>query len=111
MSDLGSTADPRTPLAVRMRPRDLTELVGQEQLRAEGSPLWQLLEGNRSLSVVLWGPPGTGKTTIASMLSGGAERRFVEVSAVSAGVKDVRAAIEAARAELDAGGPETVLFV
>jgi putative ATPase len=97
-----------------MRPRGLSELVGQEHLRAEGSPLWQLLEGNRSLSVVLWGPPGTGKTTIASMLSGGrgdTERRFVEVSAVSAGVKEVRAAIEAARAELDAGGPETVLYV
>ena len=107
-------SDPRVPLAVRMRPRDLSELVGQEQLRAEGSPLWQLLEGNRSLSVVLWGPPGTGKTTIASMLSrstGGAERRFVEVSAVSAGVKDVRAAIDGARAELEAGGLETVLFV
>src|SRR6476619_336922 len=98
-----------------MRPRDLSELVGQQQLRAEGSPLWQLLEGNRSLSVVLWGPPGTGKTTIASMLSrtatGGVERRFVEVSAVSAGVKDVRAAIEGARMELEAGGLETVLFV
>ena len=107
-------SDPRTPLAVRMRPRDLSELVGQEQLRAEGSPLWQLLEGNRSLSVVLWGPPGTGKTTIASMLSrptGDVERRFVEVSAVSAGVKEVRAAIDGARAELEAGGLETVLFV
>ena len=110
----GPSVDPRAPLAVRMRPRDLTELVGQQQLRAEGSPLWQLLEGNRSLSVVLWGPPGTGKTTIASMLSrssGGVERRFVEVSAVSAGVRDVRAAIDGARLELDAGGLETVLFV
>jgi putative ATPase len=61
--------------------------------------------------MVLWGPPGTGKTTIAAIVSGQTDRAFVEVSAVSAGVKEVRAAIEAARAELDAGGPETVLFV
>jgi putative ATPase len=99
------------PLAVRMRPRTLDELVGQEQLRAPGSPLRQLIEGDQSLSLLLWGPPGTGKTTIASIVSRQTNRRFVEVSAVSAGVKEVRAAIDAARADLVRTGRETVLFV
>ena len=99
------------PLAVRMRPRSLDELVGQRQLREAGAPLHQLIEGDRSMSLLLWGPPGTGKTTIAAILSQQTDRRFVEVSAVAAGVKEVRAAIDAARAELVAGGRETVLFV
>src|SRR5689334_11214126 len=94
-----------------MRPRTLDELVGQAQLRAPGSPLRQLIEGDKSLSLLLWGPPGTGKTTIASIVSRQTDRRFVEVSAVSAGVKEVRAAIDSARAELVATGRETVLFV
>nr|WP_253945229.1 replication-associated recombination protein A [Nocardioides sp. zg-DK7169] len=99
------------PLAVRMRPRTLDELVGQEQLRAPGAPLRQLIENEQSMSLLLWGPPGTGKTTIASIVSQQTDRRFVEVSAVSAGVKEVRAAIDSARAELVATGRETVLFV
>src|SRR5688500_5204760 len=94
-----------------MRPRSLEELVGQQQLRAEGAPLHQLIEGDRSMSLLLWGPPGTGKTTIAAILSQQTNRRFVEVSAVAAGVKEVRAAIDSARAELTRGGRETVLFV
>src|SRR6478736_2978475 len=94
-----------------MRPRSLDELVGQAQLRAPGSPLRQLIEGDKSLSLLLWGPPGTGKTTIAAIVSRHTDRRFVEVSAVSAGVKEVRAAIDRARAELVATGKETVLFV
>ncbi|WP_017933605.1 AAA family ATPase [Nocardioides sp. Iso805N] len=94
-----------------MRPRTLDELVGQAQLRAAGSPLRQLIEGDQSLSLLLWGPPGTGKTTIASIVSRQTNRRFVEVSAVSAGVKEVRAAIDAARADLVRTGRETVLFV
>ncbi|KRF16245.1 replication-associated recombination protein A [Nocardioides sp. Soil796] len=99
------------PLAVRMRPRTLDELVGQQQLRAEGSPLRQLIEGDRSMSLLLWGPPGTGKTTIASILSQQTDRQFVEVSAVAAGVKEVRAAIDMARSDLVRSGRETVLFV
>ncbi len=108
---LAGSAHAAAPLAVRMRPRTLDELVGQEQLRAAGSPLRQMVEGDQSLSLLLWGPPGTGKTTIASILSGQTERAFVEVSAVSAGVKEVRAAIDAARSRLVRGGGETVLFV
>lgn len=99
------------PLAVRMRPQGLDELVGQSHLRAPGSPLRQLVEGDQSLSLLLWGPPGTGKTTIASIISQQTGRRFVEVSAVSAGVKEVRAAIDGARRQLVATGEETVLFV
>ena len=108
---LSSANHASAPLAVRMRPRTLDELVGQAQLRAPGSPLRQLIEGDKSLSLLLWGPPGTGKTTIASIVSRQTDRRFVEISAVSAGVKEVRAAIDSARAELVATGKETVLFV
>ncbi len=108
---LNANTHASAPLAVRMRPRTLDELVGQAQLRAAGSPLRRLVEGDQSMSLLLWGPPGTGKTTIASIVSNQTDRRFVEVSAVSAGVKEVRAAIDSARAELVATGRETVLFV
>ena len=108
---LQATGHASEPLAVRMRPRTLDELVGQGQLREPGSPLRQLIDDQRSLSLLLWGPPGTGKTTIAAIVSRQTDRRFVEVSAVSAGVKDVRAAIESARGELVSTGRETVLFV
>jgi len=108
---LGANTHASAPLPVRMRPRTLDELVGQEQLRAPGSPLRQLIEEDQATSLMLWGPPGTGKTTIAAIVSQQTDRRFVEVSAVSAGVKEVRAAIDAARAELSRGGRETVLFV
>ena len=108
---LAGNAHASAPLAVRMRPRTLDELVGQAQLRAEGAPLRQLIEGDQSMSLLLWGPPGSGKTTIASILSRQTDRRFVEVSAVSAGVKEVRAAIDAARSELVHSSRETVLFI
>ena len=94
-----------------MRPRTIDELVGQEQLRAVGSPLHRLIEGDQSMSLLLWGPPGTGKTTIAAIVSQQTRRRFVEVSAVAAGVKEVRSAIDSARSELVRSGQETVLFV
>ncbi|WP_313410316.1 replication-associated recombination protein A [Aeromicrobium sp.] len=98
------------PLAVRMRPQSLDELVGQQHLLAPGSPLRRMIEGNAPLTVLLWGPPGTGKTTLASLISRQTDRRFVEVSAVSAGVKEVREVIAGARQALSRG-KETVLFV
>ncbi|MDP9822829.1 putative ATPase [Nocardioides massiliensis] len=99
------------PLAVRMRPRTLDELVGQQHLLAPGSPLRRLIEGDQPMSLLLWGPPGVGKTTIAAIVSQQTNRHFAEVSAVVAGVKEVRAAIDAARSELVRTGRETVLFV
>ena len=103
--------DASAPLAVRMRPRTLDELVGQDHLLAPGSPLRQVIEGDQPLTLLLWGPPGTGKTTIASLISRHTNRRFVEISAVSAGVKEVRDAIAGARRALAQSGVETVMFV
>jgi putative ATPase len=99
------------PLAVRMRPRTLDELIGQQHLLARGSPLRRLVEGDQPMSLLLWGPPGTGKTTLAAIVSGQTNREFVEVSAVAAGVKEVRAAIDSARNRLARSGQETVLFI
>ena len=99
------------PLAVRMRPRNLDEVRGQPHLTGPGSPLRKLVEHAAPMSVLLWGPPGTGKTTLAYVLSQVTSRRFVELSAVSAGVSQVRAAIEAARAELGLTGTQTLLFI
>ncbi|MCW2608956.1 MAG: recombinase RarA [Cryptosporangiaceae bacterium] len=99
------------PLAVRMRPRNLDEIVGQAHLLGAGSPLRRLVEGDAPLSVIMWGPPGVGKTTIAQVVSRATARRFVQLSALSAGVKDVRAVIEEARRELGFGGRQTVLFI
>ncbi len=99
------------PLAVRMRPRTLDEVIGQRHLIADGSPLRKLAEHDAAMSVLLWGPPGTGKTTLAYVVSRVTRRRFVELSAVSAGVRDVRAAIETARSELGITGAQTILFI
>ncbi|MGW0810113.1 replication-associated recombination protein A [Nonomuraea sp. NPDC002799] len=94
-----------------MRPRTLDEVIGQRHLLGPGTPLRRLVESEAPMSLFLWGPPGTGKTTLAYVVSNVTERRFVEISAVSAGVKDVRAAIEGARRELGMSGRQTVLFV
>ena len=128
--DAGIPVDSHAPLAVRMRPRTLDELQGQAHLLTPGSPLRRLVEpaeasggshaGERGAaarpsssslsSVILWGPPGTGKTTLAYLVARGSGRRFVELSAVTAGVKDVRAVVSDARRRL-AAGEETVLFI
>jgi putative ATPase len=103
------------PLAVRMRPRTLQDVVGQDHLLVAGSPLRRLVEGAAGVagpaSIILWGPPGTGKTTLAYLVSRATGREFVQLSAVTAGVKDLRAVIDAARHRLGMTGQETVLFI
>jgi putative ATPase len=99
-----------TPLAVRMRPATLDEVVGQDHLLGPGSPLRRLVDGSGAASVILCGPPGTGKTTRASRISGATGRRFEALSALSAGVKEVRAVIDTAR-RAAAYGEQTVLFI
>jgi putative ATPase len=99
------------PLAVRMRPQSLDEVVGQDHLLGAGSPLRRLVEGGAAASVLLYGPPGTGKTTLATLVSQSIGRRFVALSALTAGVKEVRAVIEEARRRLTRSGESTVLFI
>lgn len=99
------------PLAVRMRPRTLDEVVGQDHLLGEGAPLRRLVDGGGDTSVILFGPPGTGKTTLASLISTSTGRRFEALSALNAGVKEVRAVIERAKSNLIKEGIQTVLFI
>ncbi len=105
-----------SPLAVRMRPRSLDEVVGQSHLIYAGSPLSTIAESDaeangRAVSVILWGPPGTGKTTLAHAVAQSSGMRFVELSAVTAGVKDVRGTMEKALNDRDLFGVQTVLFL
>ncbi len=107
-----------TPLAVRMRPRSLDEVVGQKHLLGPGSPLVTLAQENAgteqasgAVSIILWGPPGTGKTTLAQAIAHSSGRRFVELSAVTAGVKDVRVVMERALNDRDLFSVSTILFL
>ena len=110
-SPADNIAEPSAPLAERMRPRSLSEFVGQSHLVGEGRILRRLLEGSANLpSLILWGAPGTGKTTLARLLAEKTDARFVALSAVFSGVKDLRAAIAAARHEREYG-KRTILFI
>src|ERR1700745_2301468 len=106
--DLGGSG--AAPLAVKMRPATLDEVVGQDHLLAPGSPLRRLVEGSGVASVILYGPPGSGKTTLAALISQATGRRFEALSALSAGVKEVRAVIDKARHAL-LNREQTVLFI
>ncbi|MCW2690303.1 MAG: ATPase [Mycobacterium sp.] len=109
-TEFDRAAPPSAPLAVRMRPASLEEVVGQSHLLKPGSPLRRLVDGAGAASVILYGPPGTGKTTLASLISQATGRRFEALSALSAGVKEVRAVIDVAR-RAAAYGEQTVLFI
>ncbi|PXX09744.1 replication-associated recombination protein A [Mycolicibacterium moriokaense] len=106
----GGPVGASAPLAVKMRPATLDEVVGQDHLLQAGSPLRRMVEGSGAASVILYGPPGTGKTTLASLISQATGRRFEALSALSAGVKEVRAVIDVAR-RAAAHGEQTVLFI
>jgi putative ATPase len=103
--------DPGAPLAVRMRPRALDEVVGQQHLLGPRAPLRRLVESDEPMSLVLYGPPGTGKTTLAHVISLATKRQFVQLSALDSGVKEVRAVITSAKRELTFAGRRTVLFI
>ncbi|MDF2917768.1 MAG: family ATPase [Microbacterium sp.] len=115
MTDSSALFSGQTPLAVRMRPTSLDEVAGQGHLLRPGSPLVALAspDGNRAgaVSVILWGPPGTGKTTLAQAIARSSGRRFVELSAVTAGVKDVREVMQEAMTQRDLYGISTILFL
>jgi putative ATPase len=99
------------PLAERMRPRTLAEFVGQRHLVGEGRVLEQALRGELEASLILWGPPGTGKTTLARLLAQASQRRFVPFSAVTAGIKEIKEVMAAAAHERRRNGAKTLLFV
>jgi putative ATPase len=101
----------QAPLAARLRPKSLDEIVGQQHLVAKGAPLRKLIEADRLSSVILWGPPGTGKTTLAEVVALTTNRAFERLSAVTSGVKDVREAIERATDRLGQHGKSTIVFV
>jgi len=111
VSDLFEAPQPAAPLAERLRPRELHDVVGQQHLLGPGKPLRLAFESRKPHSMILWGPPGTGKTTLAQLMANAFDAEFIALSAVLSGVKDIRDAIERARAVLQQSGRHTILFV
>jgi len=111
MDDLFANNDAYRPLADRMRPQSCTEFIGQEHLFGEQSALRKAIDSGKPHSMILWGPPGTGKTTIAQIISKQCKLPFVAISAVLGGVKEIRAAVEQAQQQQAAGQATTILFV
>jgi putative ATPase len=111
MSDLFAAAQPRAPLADALRPQSLDDVAGQQHLIGPGKPLRLAFESGKPHSMILWGPPGSGKTTIARLMAKAFDAEFVALSAVFSGVKDIREAVQGAEAELARSGRHTILFV
>ena len=110
---MSEVSDSTAPLAVRLRPASIHDLLGQEHLLQPGSPLMRLIQGDAKhiTSILLYGPPGTGKTTLAKMIAHSDSRAYVELSAVSSGVAQVRDVLAEAQERLNGVGKETVLFI
>ncbi len=111
MSDLFNTPEPAAPLAERLRPRAITEVVGQQHLLGTGKPLQLAFASGKPHSMILWGPPGVGKTTLARLMAQAFNAEFIALSAVLSGVKDIREAVQRAELTLQQGGRHTILFV
>jgi putative ATPase len=111
MNDLFGRAEPAAPLAEALRPKSIDDVVGQRHLLGPGKPLRLAFESGKPHSMILWGPPGSGKTTLARLMAKTFDAEFVALSAVFSGVKDIREAVQAAEAELARSGRHTILFV
>jgi putative ATPase len=111
VADLFGQREPAAPLADALRPRTLDEVVGQRHLLGPGKPLRIAFESGKPHSMILWGPPGSGKTTIARLMAKAFDAEFIALSAVLSGVKDIREAVQAAEHTLALSGRRTILFV
>ena len=111
MTDLFEKREPAAPLAERLRPQELKDVVGQSHLLGAGRPLRLAFESGKPHSMILWGPPGTGKTTLARLMALAFDAEFIALSAVLSGVKDIREAVERAWTVLQQSGRHTILFV
>ncbi len=111
MSDLFEPVSPQAPLAEKLRPKSLGEVVGQAHLLGEGKPLKLAFSSGKLPSMILWGPPGVGKTTLARLIANTADAEFIPISAVLSGIKDIREAVERAEHTLQQSGRKTILFV
>jgi putative ATPase len=111
VTDLFGKAEPAAPLAEALRPKSIDDVVGQRHLLGPGKPLRLAFESGKPHSMILWGPPGSGKTTLARLMAKTFDAEFIALSAVFSGVKDIREAVQAAEAELARSGRHTILFV